>query len=133
MKKQQFVLLGGGIILFCLIYFFGQTIPPKKKSTPVTATDADTRAILDAGRSNLSPSQQAQLSQLEAGIVRGDIKEQQIKVYKQIAAFWKDTAHLLVPFSYYTAEAAKLENSEKSLTFAAQHFSGDFKNRKILN
>jgi len=129
-KKQQLVLLGGGIILFCLIYFFGQTIPPKKKSSPVTATDADTRSILDASRSNLSPSQQAQLSQLEAGIVRGDIKEQQIKVYKQIAAFWRDTVHLLVPFSYYTAEAAKLENSEKSLTFAAQQFFGGFQKQE---
>jgi len=129
-KKQQLLLLSGGVILFCLIYFFGQTIPPKKKSTVVSATDADTRSILDASKSNLTPSQQAQLNQLETGIVRGDIKDQQIKVYRQIAAFWRDTAHLLLPYSYYTAEAAKLENSEKSLTFAAQQFFGAFPNQE---
>ena len=92
----------------------------------VSATDADTRAILDESKTNLTPSQRAQLIQLETGIVRGDIKEQQIKVYRQIAAFWRDTAHLLLPYSYYSAEAAKLENTEKSLTFAAQQFFGAF-------
>jgi cytochrome c-type biogenesis protein CcmH/NrfG len=39
-----------------------------------------------------------------------------------LAAFYRDTAHLLLPFAYYTGEAAKLENSEKSLTFAARFF-----------
>jgi tetratricopeptide (TPR) repeat protein len=43
-------------------------------------------------------------------------------VYHQLARFWKDSAKSFEPYAYYTAEASKLENSEKSLTFAARLF-----------
>lgn len=41
-------------------------------------------------------------------------------VYNELATFWKDSAQVYEPYLFYTAEAAKLVNSEKSLTFAAQ-------------
>lgn len=75
-----------------------------------------------AAKQQLTTDQQAQVNQLEAAVVRGDVKEQQIKVYRQIASFWKDSAHMLLPFAYYSGLASKLENSEKSLTFAAHYF-----------
>src|SRR5215831_6571147 len=119
------ILVGGGVILFCLIYFFGRTIPLKTPVVPAPATASeatglDINAILGASRQQLSPSLQSRLNQLEASVVRGDVKEQQIKVYKQLASFWRDSAHLLLPYAYYSGEAAKLENSQKNLTFAAQ-------------
>jgi Flp pilus assembly protein TadD len=126
LKKQQWILVGSGVSLLCLIYFFGNTIPPKKSPTgndaPVAAKAIDFNSILAASKQQLSASQQAHIAQLETGVVRGDVKEQQIKVYKQLAAFWQDSALLLLPYGYYTAQAAKLENSQKSLTFAAQFF-----------
>ncbi|MFM7838595.1 MAG: tetratricopeptide repeat protein [Chitinophagaceae bacterium] len=128
MKKQQLILLGSGGLLFCLIFFFGTTLPPKTKASPTNATAAASPSgqitfstILNASKSQLSPAQQGYVSQLETAVVRGDVKTQQIKVYRQLAAFWRDSAHLLLPYSHYMGEAAKLENSEKSLTFAA-HF-----------
>ena len=126
MKKQQLILVGSGVVLLCLVYFFGKTIPPKKNPGAVTAAagpkEISITTILEASKKQLTPAQQAQVAQLETAVVRGDVKEQQIKVYKQLAGFWKDTAHLLIPYGYYSAEAAKLENSQKSLTFAAQFF-----------
>jgi thioredoxin-like negative regulator of GroEL len=127
LKKQQLLLVGSGVVLLCLIYFFGRTIPPKKEpgTAAVAATSSkeiDVNSILAASRQQLTASQQAYVAQLETAVVRGDVKEQQAKVYKQLAAFWRDSAHLLLPYGYYTAEAAKLENSQKSLTFAAQFF-----------
>ena len=124
MKKQQFILIGGGVLLFCLIYFFGRTIPPKNNSTkPVSqATTIDVSTILSASKAQLTKEQQVYLSQLESSVVRGDTKNQQAAVYRQIASFWKDSAHLLLPYAYYTGQAAELENSEKSLTFAAHFF-----------
>jgi cytochrome c-type biogenesis protein CcmH/NrfG len=41
-------------------------------------------------------------------------------VYNQLASFWDDTLHQHILGAYYTGEAAKLENSEKKLTFAAR-------------
>jgi Cytochrome c biogenesis factor len=126
LKKQQVILVGSGVALFCLIYFFGRTIPPKSTGAAAPATshsnELNINTILAASRQQLTPGQQAYVAQLETAVVRGDVKEQQIKVYKQLAAFWRDSAHMLLPYGYYTAEAAKLENSQKSLTFAAQFF-----------
>ena len=128
MKKQQIIVVGAGVVLLCLIFFFGNTIPPKQTapSMPQAAAQGtetiDVQAILNASRQQLTPQQQAYVAQLETAVVRGDVKEQQIRVFKQLANFWKDSAHLLLPFGYYSAEAAKLENSQKSLTFAAQFF-----------
>lgn len=124
MKKQQFILIGSGILLFCLIYFFGRTIPPKKSFTQTTSQSPtiDINTILSASRSQLTPQQQLYLSQLESSVVRGDTREQQAGIYRQIAGFWKDSLHLLLPYAYYTGQAAELENSEKSLTFAAHFF-----------
>ena len=124
MKKQQFILVGSGVILFCLIYFFGRTIPPKSKTSQPAPESAsiDINTILSASKAQLTSQQQMHVSQLESSVVRGDTKNQQALVYRQLADFWKDTAHLLLPYAYYTGQAAELENSEKSLTFAAHFF-----------
>ena len=45
-----------------------------------------------------------------------------MKVFKQLAFFWRDSVRVFEPYAWYTAEAARLENSEKSLTFAAHLF-----------
>ncbi|MEP7277470.1 MAG: hypothetical protein ABI813_02400 [Bacteroidota bacterium] len=128
MKKQQFILVGSGLVLLLLIYFFGNTTPPRK---PPAAADRgeetmpkkiDAAVIIAAAKEKLPPAQQANITALESSIVRGDVKDQQIKVYRQLAGFWRDSAHFFEPYAYYTAAAAKLENSEKSLTFAARQF-----------
>jgi len=123
LKKQQFIVIGSGVVLFCLIYFFGRTIPPKKIVTPSTTPSAniDINTILSASKAQLTNQQQVYLGRLESSIVRGDTRNQKIQVFRQMAGFWKDSVHLLLPYAYYTAQAAELENSEKSLTFAA-HF-----------
>ena len=125
MKKNQLILLGSGALLFCLIYFLGNTVPPKdpQKAKAAPSPDAiDFQQILKSSKEQLTPLQLGYVSQLEAAVVKGDLPESQSRVYRKLAGFWKDTAHLLLPFSYYSGMAAKLENSEKSLTFAAHNF-----------
>jgi len=124
LKKEQLIVLAGATLLFCVIYFFGKTTPPKNGAAPVSAADStyNIQKVLEASRSQLTADQRSRLSQLENSVVRGNVKEQKAEIYKQIAAFYRDSAHLLLPFAYYTGEAAKLENSEKSLTFAARFF-----------
>lgn len=78
--------------------------------------------LLSEAKQKLSPGQNDRLAALENAVTRGDVKAQQIAVYHQLAGFWKDSAHADEPYVYYTAEAAKLENSQKSLTFAARLF-----------
>lgn len=126
MKKQQFILVGGGILFFCLIYFFARTLPPKRNKQsadgPPQSSAFDIHSTLNSYKNNLTPSQQSYISQLESSVVRGDTKSQRVRIFHQLAEFWKDSVHLLLPYAYYTAQAAQLENSEKSLTFAAHYF-----------
>lgn len=127
MKKQHLILAGSGLVVLLLLFFFGQTVPPKKPGTSGKVQAADSAAhqhistddILQASKQRLTPEQQSYVTRLENAVVRGDVKEQQLKVYRQLATFWKDSVQTFLPAVYYTGEAAKLENIEKNLTFAA--------------
>ena len=127
MKKQQIIVASFGLIILLVLFFFGQTVPPQKKSseasTAASAKAITANDILQASKSKLSPSQLSYVNRLENSVVRGDVKNQQIKSYDQLAIFWKDSVREgFLPYIYYTGESAKLENSEKNLTFAAQLF-----------
>jgi tetratricopeptide (TPR) repeat protein len=127
-KKQQWFLVIGGIALIVLIYFGTSTSTPKLANQPTTPSQAThnhtvtTETILQKANQSISPEQVQRLALLEKAVVRGDVKEQQIHIFHQLARFWSDSARMFEPYAYYTSEAAKLENSEKSLTFAAQLF-----------
>jgi tetratricopeptide (TPR) repeat protein len=122
-KKEQLFVVGGALILLIGIYFFGTTVPAKKEAaiaSPTTAQTFNIQTVISGATAKLSASQQTYVSGLTQAVVRGDVKTQQINTFRQLARFWSDSGKAFIPFAYYTAEAAKLENSEKSLTFAAQ-------------
>jgi len=124
-KKQQLILAGGGIILLILIFFFGNTVPPATAAKPGEETaqsNASTGStdVLTAAKSNLKPAESEKVTQLENAVVRGNVKDQQIAVYTQLAYYWQDSLGRPDIGTYYLGEAAKLENSEKSLNFAAR-------------
>jgi tetratricopeptide (TPR) repeat protein len=127
-KKQQAILISGGILLVLALFIFGKTVPPKSveikppANTEKSISAFDVSSALVAAKDKLPPSRQAYINSLESAVVRGDVKNQQIHVYHQLASFWKDSVPTFEPYAFYTAEASKLENSEKSLTFAAQLF-----------
>ena len=126
MKRQQFILILSSLVLFSYLFFFGRTFPDKKDLpvSPVVSSNnpptISTKDLLLQAKSKLSAQQSIHIVQLENSVVRGDVKDQQISVYNQLAKFWGDTMHNDNLSAYYTGEAAKLENSEKKLNFAAQ-------------
>lgn len=127
MNRKQVVLAIFGVSLVLVLFLFGNTIPPKKGMPPVIATSntkptVQLKDLLAKAKQRLTPEQSERVLKMENSVSRGDVKDQQIKSYKQLAAFWKDTMHLFEPYAYYNGEASKLESSEKSLTFAAQQF-----------
>jgi tetratricopeptide (TPR) repeat protein len=122
-RKQQWILVLSGVTLLLLLYFFGNTIAPNKPAPAAAASSAPakltTEEVLAEYKSNLDTQQLQKITQLENSVVRGDVHNQQIHVYHQLASYWGDTLRNGAIGAYYTGEAAKLENSEKSLTFAA--------------
>lgn len=132
MKKQQYVLSALALLLCFALYFGGKTVPDKSAVTHSEgdghdhSADApqkiDLNTLLTAAKASITPSQSQRLTALENSVTRGDVKEQQIHAFHEIARFWLDSARKFDLYAYYTSEAAKLENSEKSLTFAARLF-----------
>jgi len=129
---------GIGVLLLTALYFFGRTVPPQKKSEPSEggqgasiSRPVSSQDILQASQSKLTPTQLEYVTRLQHAVVRGDVKDQQIHADRSLAAFWRDSVQNgFLPFAYYTSEAAKLENSEKSLTFAAQLFLGSLRGQE---
>lgn len=127
MKKQQFLLIGSGLILIVILYFFGKTTIPVSESPGIAANGTaeskiTTDTLLQRAKEHIPIAQLSTITQLENSVVRGDVKEQQIRVYKQLASMWGDTLKHPELGNFYNGEAAKLENSEKNLTFAARFF-----------
>ncbi|MEI6265446.1 MAG: hypothetical protein WCP74_10075 [Sphingobacteriia bacterium] len=130
MKKSPIILTVLSLVLLFGLYFGGRTVPVKSTTTHSENDGHDHAAekidfkkdILAQAKQKLTPEQSQRITALENSVIRGDVNDQQIHVYHQLARFWKDSAKLFEPYAYYTAEASKLENSEKSLTFAARLF-----------
>jgi len=131
MKRQQFLVAGTAVLVLLALYIFGQTVPPHQKPNAAMAGVAGAplgksvglQEILQAAQARLTPEQLSYVNRLQQSVVRGDVQTQQLNVDRQLAEFWKDSVsdgYLL--YAYYTGEAAKLEKSEKKLTFAAQLF-----------
>ncbi len=113
-----------GLILLLVLIVFGKTAKEKLPGATLK-TGAPAFAIADhlnIQKNKFSPAQALAVSKLENAIARGDVKAQQIISYNRLASFWKDSAKSFAGYAYYTAEASKLVNSEKTLTFAARLF-----------
>jgi tetratricopeptide (TPR) repeat protein len=125
-KKQQIFLISGAVVAFILLFAFGKTNPPSKPADTTQAPQATERQLITfdqllvKAKQKINPGQAQRLLTMENSVKRGDVKDQQLHLFHQLARFWADSAHIFEPYAYYTGEAAKLENSEKSLTFAAR-------------
>ena len=123
---------GAGLFLVVLFFKFGRFVPEKNVSSPAAsampagpmaqqqATSIDT--ILFYAKKELPVPQINKLEKLEKGLAKGQQTEAQLNAYHVLAHFWKDSARIFEPYAWYEAESARLENSEKSLTFAARLF-----------
>jgi len=123
MGKKQLILAVGGLALVVSLFIFGRTVAHKSKEIVAEAPNEkvfDIKQYMAEEKSHLTAAQAVMLVKLENSVTRGDVKEQLIAANTALANFWKDSAHAAEPYFYYLSEAAKLDKSEKNLTFAAQ-------------
>ena len=140
MKKPQWITLSIAI-LFVLGLFaatqgslFGEKKRVAGAAKPAQPATEDNHehalsfdSILYYAKRNLPQAQIARLTSLENSFQGVHGAEQKLHAMHQLAKYWSDSARAFTPmawypYAYYTAEAARLENSEKSLSFAAQLF-----------
>lgn len=126
MRKPQWIAVLISLGLVSAIFLLAKTSNSSSDKKPVNAASVSSEITIDSilhhALEQLTPEQATRISSLEASITRGDLKTQQLDVFHELAHFWKDSARIFEPYAWYEAEAARLENSEKTLTFAGHLF-----------
>ena len=128
MNKNKWIIFASALLLTAILYaasekqFFGIQKNKKPQSNLIAQSQFSTDSVLFNAKKHLSAEQITRINYLEHSISRGDVTDQQLHIFHQLAIFWGDSIKAFAPYAWYTAEAARLENSEKSLTFAARLF-----------
>jgi hypothetical protein len=140
-NRPQWILAGGALLLVLGLYaatsntIFGHH-PKVTASRPAAALpqlahagELSIDSIILQAQNRLTPQQKTRLNSLENSIQTA-AGEEKIHLNHQLARYWYDSIRLFEPYAWYTAEAARLENSENSLTFAAHLFLNSLKVKK---
>lgn len=133
MKRPQLILAGSALLLVILLLVFGKFVPEKAPASSAQAPmsgqpgmaqppAASIDTILFYAKKELSPTQIGVVEALEKKLANAKGNEQQMAVYHELAHYWQDSIRIFEPYAFYEAESSRLENSEKSLTFAARLF-----------
>jgi len=123
LRKPQLILILSGLLLFSVLYFFTPRFTAKEANAPSQSAEnqvVTTESILNTAKLALSESQKISLLSIENQLIKANNAQDSLKSYKALTKFWADSAQKLAPYLYFSYSAALLENSEKSLTFAAQ-------------
>jgi len=135
-KKPQFVTIIVAVFAVGLLWAFGKTVnknanlhkghdhdnPSQNASEGVLTSSFSIDSAIANATSALSKSNIESINNLKAELSKTKEPSQKAHVFHQLSRFWKETGKSFIPFAWYTAEGARLENSEKNLNFAGQLF-----------
>lgn len=120
-----------GVVMLALLMIFGKTAEKKEMPAQAQTTAAqafDIQKLESSARQKLTVSQSTYLARLDNAVSRGNVKDQQVKAFEQIADFWKDSIDNHELYVFYLSKGAKLVNLEKKLTFAARQTLEELRN-----
>ncbi|MFZ9221190.1 MAG: hypothetical protein ACO22Y_06725, partial [Sediminibacterium sp.] len=123
MKKPQVFVVIIALILLGLLYFVAPRSSNEQKPLAGNSTENQSvtnQSIISDAKTSLSAEYKISLLSIENQLSRSKTTTDSLLYTQKLARFWADSANRLAPYLYYTYSAALLENSEKSLTFAAQ-------------
>jgi tetratricopeptide (TPR) repeat protein len=127
-QRPQWITIFAGVFLVIIIYSFGRIVPRKTTlRSPVATTQnllpaLSTDSILSLAKNELAPETRNELRTLESNQPVTSSKAERLKYFHDLAHFWSEKGGIFEPYAWYEAEAARLENSQKSLNFAARLF-----------
>jgi len=123
LKKPQVFVVIIALVLLGLLYFVAPRSNYELKPASSNSAENQTvtnKSIIDDAKTSLSAEFKISLLSIENQLSRSKNTADSLMYTRKLARFWADSANRLTPYLYYTYSAALLENSEKSLTFAAQ-------------
>jgi tetratricopeptide (TPR) repeat protein len=123
LKKPQAFVVIIALLLLGSLYFLAPRSSKDQKAIANNSTENQSvtnQSIIESAKTNLTAEQKISLLSIENQLTRSKNASDSLNYTIKLAKFWADSANRLAPYLYYTYSAALLENSEKSLTFAAQ-------------
>ena len=136
MRATHYLTLATAVALIALLYWGGNTVPPLKKQAadmqrpssggavaqgPNTMKPASFDSIASESRKQLPKTVADSVLTIENKLAAMRDTTRMAVVLSDLAAIWQRNNQLRVA-AFYKGKAAKLENSEKSLTFAGQFY-----------
>ena len=134
MKAAHYITLASAITLTAILYWGGNRIPPAKKSgadaqarpgamasaaSPVKPASFDSLLMISKARLPKAAMDSVKIVETELTAIRDSSR--MAVVFTRLGGLWERNKQQIVA-TYYSALAAKLENSGKKLTFAGQIF-----------
>ena len=123
--KKQYLIAAIGFAFVLVLFYFGKTTTetkPVPQMKPEASNQFDVQQFILQEKQKLTPELSKSITNIENAYLQTEDKSQKIIGLNTTANFWKDTAQNFKLYAFYNSEAAKLDNSEKNLTFAAQQF-----------
>ena len=123
--KKQYLIAAIGFAFVLILFYFGKTTTetkPVQQMKAEASNQFDVQQFILQEKQKLSPELSKSFTDIENAYLQTEEKSQKITGLNTAANFWKDTAQNFKLYAFYNSEAAKLDNSEKNLTFAAQQF-----------
>jgi predicted Zn-dependent protease len=116
--KQYTVVIIAVTALFAT-YFMGSTKFPQQKIIAEQQKAMTAESLMVAAEVNFTASQKEHYNHLKDDLSKATTDTSKTKIYEELIEFWGGDAKNDELAAFYYAEKAKLENSEKNLTFAA--------------
>jgi predicted Zn-dependent protease len=116
--KQYTVVIIAVTALFAT-YFMGSTKFPQQKIIAEQQKAMTAESLMVAAEVNFTASQKEHFNHLKDDLSKATTDTSKTKIYEELIEFWGGDAKNDELAAFYYAEKAKLENSEKNLTFAA--------------
>lgn len=119
MKAKQYWVTLVAIGLIAVIYSFGTTKFPTKSIVRETSSQTNIASLLTSARQQLPAPQRKIEETLQKNLAAARTVTDSITASEALMRFWGNDLKNHDIASWYLFQKAKLENSEKSLTFAA--------------
>lgn len=123
--KKQYLIAAIGFAFVLILFYFGKTTTetkPVQQTKPEASNQFDVQQFILQEKQKLTPELSKSITDIENAYLQTADNSQKLIGLNTAANFWKDTAQNFKLYAFYNSEAAKLDNSEKNLTFAAQQF-----------
>jgi tetratricopeptide (TPR) repeat protein len=128
MQNQQIIVITSGLVLLLGLYFLGPTVAPDKKNSAPTEGVAEGGFNMPGFRnevlSQLPDDKKQYLETLDSTLKSAGNEKEQHRALHLLSAFWRDTIPNPPLHYFYAGRLAELDNTEKSLTFAAHSILG---------